>query len=115
MVQAAADQNIELTFETKRKLFYLGQWAQGSSQCQSRKLFDLQDDSSAFPFAELNSQFFVRLSPRLFIAWPLHNEAHIKEGYYVEFDSDWNLSGVQQIADVAPGTMRPTPLVIEAY
>ena len=47
------------------------------------------------PFEELLLQFFVRVGPRAFMAWPLEGEAHIKTGYMLEYDNNWYLGSMQ--------------------
>ena len=80
---------------------------------ETRKLFNLQHENASLNFEELYFQFFVKINPRLFMAWPLTNEAHLSKGYLIEFNQSWNLIGSQQISDLAPGTMRPTPVVLD--
>ena len=55
----------------------------------------------------------MRLSSHRFIAWPLEGESHLKSAYFVEFGPRWDTVSTQLVADVAPGTMRPTPVLVQ--
>ena len=50
------------------------------------------------PSEELLGEYFVRIGNRMFIAWPLVGEAHLSNGFYIEFKRDWSFAGKQAIA-----------------
>ena len=77
-------------------------------------MFNLEEDrtSDSLGFEEMHCEYFIRVNERMFLAFPLVAEAHLAKGFYVEFKHNWRVRGTQSIADMAPGTMRPTPVVL---
>jgi len=80
MVSAGSSaQYSEILFERKRKEFAICQYSTNASNGEIKTLFNLDDEgsSSDFPFEELHSEYMVRIGNRMFLAWPLKDEAYI--------------------------------------
>ena len=64
-------------------------------------------------FSEVYFQYFIPISHRTFAAFPIEQEAILKKGFLVTFDTRWNFQNSEPMTELIDNTMRPTACLLE--
>ena len=112
--------SVTVVLERKRTEFYLCRVLPTDSSQRYWKLFEIGDEKRAnrvyspetLGFSECYFQFFVAMSEREFYAFPLFEEAYLREGFKLTFDNQWQLVESKKIAPPPEDLMRPTILQV---
>ena len=69
---------------------------------------------SVLGFSEIYFQYFIDLGDFTFAAFPIEQEAILKKGFLLTFDSKWRFKSSEPLPDLGPDTMRPTAVVLNS-
>lgn len=108
-----------LVLESNRKEISIGFWRENVRDCQSKKVLTIgegegETSPSVLGFQEIYFQYFVAIDYRTFAAFPLEQEAILKKGFLVTFDTHWKFKSSTPLPDLADNTMRPTAVLLNA-
>ena len=83
---------LNLVFERSRTKISIGMWRDNIRHCAEKLILDIgtgegQTSPEALGFSEVYFQYFIPLAHRTFVAFPLEQEALLKVGHIVKFDS----------------------------
>lgn len=96
-----------LVLESKRTNIELGFWKRDTRGLNTRRLLKIGDgtngtvSSTELGFSELYFQYVIQTGPRTFYAWPMENEAMLKIGYKLEFDTNYNFLSSTPVPELA--------------
>ena len=108
--------NVSLILESSRKDIQIGTWRKNAKVCKSRKLLKIgkgegEDDPDKLGFSEIYFQWLIQLDNYDYLAFPIENEALLKQGYRLKFDNSYKLKSSEKIAAMSDNAMRPTAVL----
>ena len=87
---------VAILLERARKQFYIGFWRENVRQLHSQLILSIGDDeaqgqisAARLGFSEIYFQYFIDLGDGSFAVFPIEQEAILKKGFIVRFDSKW--------------------------
>jgi hypothetical protein len=110
---------INLVLESNRKEISIGFWKKNTRDCHSKRILTIGEGEGdispkVLGFSEVYFQYFVAIDHRTFAAFPLEQEAILKKGFVVTFDTRWKFKSSEPLPDLADNTMRPTAVLLKA-
>ena len=108
--------NVSLILESSRKDIQIGTWRKNAKVCRARRLLKIgkgegEDDPDKLGFSEIYFQWLIQLDNYHYLAFPIENEALLKQGYKLTFGTDWKLKSSDAIAPMQENAMRPTAVL----
>ena len=85
---------LNLILESGRKKVSIGFWKDGMRDCSEQRILSIgteEGDTSpdVLGFSEIYFQYFIQIDHRKFVAFPIEQEAILKKGFVVTFNSKW--------------------------
>lgn len=85
---------VNLILERSRKSFYLGYWRENQRELKTQPILKIGDGEgevspAELGFSEVYFQYFIDLGDNRFAVFPIEQEAILKKGFIVKFDSKW--------------------------
>ena len=116
IIHAVETPNVSLILESSRKDIQIGTWRKGTKVCRSRRLLKIgkgrgENDPAELGFDEIYFQWLVQIDNYNYLAFPITNEALLKQGYMLKFGSDYRLKSSTPIEPMAENAMRPTAVL----
>jgi len=108
--------NVSLILESSRKDIQIGTWRKNAKVCKVQRLLKIgkgegEDDPDKLGFSEIYFQWLIQLDKYNFLAFPIENEALLKQGYRLKFGSDYKLKESKPIAAMNENAMRPSAVL----
>ena len=102
--------------ESSRKDIQVGTWRKGSKTCKTRRLLKIgkgvgENDPDSLGFSEIYFQWLIQIDNYNFLAFPIENEALLKQGYMLKFGNDYKLKTSEKIEPMSENAMRPTAVL----
>ena len=109
--------NVSLILESSRKDIQIGTWRKNAKVCKARRLLKIgkgegEDDPDKLGFSEIYFQWLIQLDNYRYLAFPIENEALLKQGYKLTFGTDWKFKESLKIAAMHENAMRPTAVLV---
>lgn len=109
--------NVSLILESSRKDIQIGTWRKNAKVCKARRLLKIgkgegEDDPDKLGFSEIYFQWLIQLDNYRYLAFPIENEALLKQGYKLTFGTDWKFKESAKIAAMHENAMRPTAVLV---
>ena len=116
MIPMVETPNVSLILESSRKDIQIGTWRKGAKVCRTRRLLKIgkgegEDDPDKLGFSEIYFQWLIQIDNYNFLAFPIENEALLKQGYRLQFGNDYKLKSSTKIEPMAENAMRPTAIL----
>jgi len=73
-----------------------------------------QISAARLGFSEIYFQYFIDLGDGSFAVFPIEQEAILKKGFIVTFDSKWRFKSSEAMPELGPETMRPTAVILNS-
>ena len=108
--------NVSLVLESSRKDIQIGTWRKNAKHCKTRRLLKIgkgegEDDPDKLGFSEIYFQWLIQLDNFDYIAFPVENEAFLKQGFRLKFDNNYKLKDSIKIEAMSDNAMRPTAVL----
>ena len=108
---------VNLVLENQRKHISIGFWKENTRECLERRILSIGEGAgeispSILGFQEIYFQYFVWVDHRTYAAFPLEQEAILKKGFLVTFDSSWKFLNSEPLPELDENTMRPTACLL---
>ena len=108
--------NVTLVLESSRKDIQIGMWKKGAKKLKVRKLLKIgsgeyDDSPDVLGFSEIYFQWLIPIDSYNFLAFPMKNEALLKNGFLLAFGTNFKLKSSKPIAPMPDDAMRPTAVL----
>ena len=110
---------LELVLESDRTHIKIGMWRDRIRQCSQTTILKIgegegENKPDDLGFKEIYFQYFIKVANKTYIAFQLEQEATLKKGFEVKFDSKWKFQSSTELPELNENTMRPTAVVLNA-